>query len=65
MQPAQLTLVGSDDSILGNLLRYVRYVAAGTAGILGGPYLFVRLGLSGTTTPPNYEPCSGPPRRTP
>ena len=33
MQPAQLTLVGSDDSILGNLLRYVRYVAAGTAGI--------------------------------
>jgi hypothetical protein len=39
-------LVSSDDSILGNLLRYVRYAAAGTAGILGGPYLFVHLGLA-------------------
>jgi membrane-associated phospholipid phosphatase len=58
-------LVGDDDSILGNLLRYVRYAAAGIAGMLGGPYLFVRLGLAGVTTPPYYEPRSEPSRGTP
>jgi hypothetical protein len=44
-------LVSSDDSILGNVLRYIRYAAAGSAGFLGGPYLFVRLGLAGTMPP--------------
>jgi len=44
------SLISRDDSILGNLLRYVRYAAAAIAGVLGGPYLFVRFGLAGTTT---------------
>jgi len=49
-------LIGSDDSILGNFLRYVRYTAAGIVGILGGPYLFVRFGLAAATTEPRSEP---------
>jgi hypothetical protein len=39
-----------DDSLLGHLLRYVRYAAVGVAGLLGGPVLFVRLGLAETTS---------------
>ncbi len=57
-------LVSSDDSILGNLLRYMRYAAAVTAGILGGPYLFMRLGLARAIPPPYDVPCSGPSMRT-
>jgi hypothetical protein len=57
-------LVSSDDTILGNLLRYIRYAAAGSAGFLGCPYLFVRLGLAGTIPPPEDEPCPGSPMKT-
>jgi hypothetical protein len=57
-------LVSSDDSILGNLLRYIRYAAAGSVGFLGAPYLFVRLGLAGAMPPPDDEPCSGSTMRT-
>jgi hypothetical protein len=38
--------VSSDDSVLGYLLRYLRYALAAIAGILLGPILFVRLGLT-------------------
>ncbi len=38
--------VSTDYSILGYLLRYLRYSLAGIAGILLGPILFVRLGLA-------------------
>ena len=37
--------LASDASILGRVLRYVRYGAAGAAGMLLAPLLFVRLGL--------------------
>ncbi len=39
-------LVSPDHSVLGNLLRTIRYAAAGIVGILGCPYLFVRIGLA-------------------
>ncbi|RJP15993.1 MAG: phosphatase PAP2 family protein [Candidatus Abyssobacteria bacterium SURF_5] len=42
-------LAASDSSILGNILRYVRYAMAALAGVLLAPFLFVRLGLAGTT----------------
>ena len=48
-------LVCSDDSIGGNLLRYLRYAAACVVGILGGPYLFVRLGLAQVMESPADE----------
>ena len=38
--------VSTDHSVLGTLLRYVRYALAGIAGIFLGPVLFVRLGLA-------------------
>jgi len=41
-------LLAADSSVLGNALRYVRYAAAGAMGVLGAPFLFVRLGLAGT-----------------
>jgi membrane-associated phospholipid phosphatase len=37
--------LASDASILGRVLRYVRYGAAGVVGMLLAPLLFVRLGL--------------------
>jgi len=37
--------LASDASILGRVLRYVRYAAAGAAGMLLGPLVFVRIGL--------------------
>ncbi len=43
--------VASDDSILGHLLRYLRYAAAACAGMLMGPYLFMRLGLARAMSP--------------
>jgi len=39
--------VGTDYSVSGYLLRYIRYALAGIAGILLGPILFVKLGLAG------------------
>ncbi len=38
--------VSPDYSLLGYLLRYIRYALAAFAGILLGPILFVRLGLA-------------------
>ncbi len=38
--------VSADSSVLGHLLRYIRYAVAATAGIFLGPLLFVRLGLA-------------------
>jgi membrane-associated phospholipid phosphatase len=43
--------VASDSSLLGNVLRYVRYATAAVMGLLVGPFLFVRLGLAETTQP--------------
>jgi membrane-associated phospholipid phosphatase len=40
--------VAGDYSVLGYLLRYIRYALAGISGILVGPILFVRLGLAET-----------------
>ena len=37
--------LGTDSSLLGRVLRYVRYGAAGAVGMLLAPLLFVRLGL--------------------
>jgi membrane-associated phospholipid phosphatase len=39
--------LGEDASILGHLLQYIRYILAGTAGMLLAPMLFTRLGLAG------------------
>jgi membrane-associated phospholipid phosphatase len=38
--------VSTDYSVLGYLLRYIRYALAGIAVVLLGPFLFVRLGLA-------------------
>jgi len=38
--------VATDSSLLGHLLRYLRYALAGIAGIWLGPILFVRFGLA-------------------
>lgn len=38
--------IADDASPAGNVLRYLRYAAAGVAGMLLGSYLFVRLGLA-------------------
>jgi hypothetical protein len=38
--------VSTDYSVLGYLLRYIRYALAGIAGMLLGPFMFVRLGLA-------------------
>ena len=46
---AAFALLAADSSLLGNALRYLRYTAAGVMGVLGAPFLFVRLGLAGTT----------------
>ncbi|MEN8183358.1 MAG: phosphatase PAP2 family protein [Myxococcota bacterium] len=43
--------LASDASLLGNALRFVRYAVAGTVGVLLCPFLFVSLGLAGTTPP--------------
>ncbi|MEN8159070.1 MAG: phosphatase PAP2 family protein [Myxococcota bacterium] len=51
-------LVGSDDSILGDPLRYLRYAAAGAAGMLVGPYLFVRVGMASAIPTREDEPSS-------
>jgi cell division protein FtsW (lipid II flippase) len=37
---------------IGSLLRYVRYAAAGAAGLLVAPQLFVQLGLAAGLIPP-------------
>ncbi len=57
-------LVSSDDSVFGNLLRYIRYAAAGGVGFLGGPYLFMHLGLARALPPLDDEPDFGSPTRT-
>jgi membrane-associated phospholipid phosphatase len=38
--------LSTDSSLLGNLLRFIRYTAAGFAGLFLGPLLFVKLGLA-------------------
>jgi membrane-associated phospholipid phosphatase len=43
--------LASDTSLLGMLLRYVRYAMAGIAGLLLAPFLFVRFGLAGRFEP--------------
>jgi len=47
--------LASDTSLLGMLLRYVRYAAAGIAGLLLAPFLFVRFGLAGRQEPSPQE----------
>jgi membrane-associated phospholipid phosphatase len=42
-------LLASDASLAGQALRYLRYALAAVAGILLGPFLFVRLGLAEAT----------------
>jgi membrane-associated phospholipid phosphatase len=39
--------ISADTSVWGHLLRYLRYAAAGIAGVFLGPLLFVKLGLAG------------------
>jgi membrane-associated phospholipid phosphatase len=39
--------LATDGSVLGNALRYFRYFAAGIAGMLAAPYLYVRFGWAG------------------
>ncbi len=39
-------ILGSDASLLGNILRYIRYAVAGIVGVLLAPFLFVRMGLA-------------------
>ena len=36
--------ISTDGSALGNALRYLRYSTAGLVGMLGAPYLYMRLG---------------------
>lgn len=40
--------LAADGSVLGNILRYLRYAAAGFVGMLAAPYLYVRLGWAKT-----------------
>ena len=47
--------IASDTSLLGLLLRYVRYAMAGIAGLLLAPFLFVRFGLAGRQDPSLQE----------
>lgn len=43
-------VLATESSLLGNLLRYVRYAVAGMVGMLVAPFLFVRLRLAATTS---------------
>jgi membrane-associated phospholipid phosphatase len=47
--------LASDASLLGMLLRYVRYAMAGIAGLLLAPFLFVQFGLAGRQEPSPQE----------
>jgi len=53
--------LASDTSPAGYLLRYVRYAAAGAAGLLVAPLLFVRLGLAGRLHPGRLDRKRGAP----
>jgi hypothetical protein len=45
-------VISDDNSLLGYLLRYLRYTAAGFAGIYLAPLLFVKVGLAERATSP-------------
>lgn len=60
---AVFTLLADDRTGFGQLLRYLRYAAAGFAGVLLAPYLFVRAGLATPSAPPYHAARSTPPRR--
>ena len=46
---AAFSAISIDSTPLGQALRYVRYAAAGIAGLLVAPWLFVRVGLAEAT----------------
>ena len=45
---AAFSALSADESVWGDLLRYLRYALAGIVAMFLGPLLFVRLGLAET-----------------
>jgi membrane-associated phospholipid phosphatase len=54
--------VSGDSSLLGYLLRYIRYAVAGMVGMFIGPFLFVKLGWAESI--PKVSGASEPRRRS-